>query len=435
MTLTDTAPVDVLDGLADQQREAMQDILEWWNGGQPKTQIYRLSGYAGSGKTTCAVRLPTWLGVQPTFCAFTGKAASVLNKKLVQAGAEATAMTIHSLLYTVKEVRVYDRHSRRQRKVCTWTSMWEADAAMTECLGCVQKDKEGNDVKKLRFEPKPPEDIALEIPLLIVDEMSMVGQDVVEDLLAPGVPVLVLGDPEQLPPIRGEENILTSVAPDYLLTEVHRNQGSVLDLATKVRDAKPSSRTLGLAGAQREDMGITELLTFDQILCWKNVTRWELIKKLRHQMDRPAGRPVAGDKIMFLTNRRDEGVFNGMQDEVVEVQAGAESWMVRLSGGGWVEVAEGGFIGLKEQQWAEKGGREGPIPATFSNVVTVHKAQGSEWPRVCLLNESNGLRFLSEQNGMSKDQAGLYARRWLYTGITRASEEVVVVKSKGWPVG
>lgn len=430
MTLTAADPI--LDGLAEQQIEAMHQIKAWWSDGSPSRQIFRLSGYAGSGKTTCAVRLPAWLQVDATFCAFTGKAASVLNSKLSKAGAEPTAMTIHSLLYTPKEVRVYDRHFRRQKKVCTFTALWEADPKMIECPGCVQKDKDGNEIKKLKFEPKDPEEIALEVPLLIVDEMSMVGQDVVMDLLAPGVPVLVLGDPEQLPPIRGEENILTSVEPDYLLTEVHRNKGSVLDLATKVRSAKPSSRTLGLAGEQREVIGMNELLGFDQILCWKNITRWEMIQRLRYQMDRPEGRPVPGDRIMFLTNRRDEGVFNGMQEDVVDVKAGAESWLVQLSGGGWVEVAEGGFIGLREQQWAEKGGREGPVPATFANVVTVHKAQGSEWPRVCLLNESNGLRFLSEQNGMDKDQAGLYARRWLYTGITRASEEVVVVKSKGW---
>ncbi len=43
--------------------------------------------------------------------------------------------------------------------------------------------------------------------------------------------------------------------------------------------------------------------------------------------------------------------------------------------------------------------------------ATVHKAQGSEWPRVLVIDEFD-----------SEDRA-----RWLYTAITRASDEVVIV--------
>ena len=50
----------------------------------------------------------------------------------------------------------------------------------------------------------------------------------------------------------------------------------------------------------------------------------------------------------------------------------------------------------------------------YGYALTVHKAQGSQWPRVVIVDESKFFR---------KDHA-----RWLYTGITRASESVTVIQ-------
>ena len=49
----------------------------------------------------------------------------------------------------------------------------------------------------------------------------------------------------------------------------------------------------------------------------------------------------------------------------------------------------------------------------YGYALTVHKAQGSQWGDVILIDESRCFR---------NDRA-----RWLYTGITRASERVTVV--------
>jgi exodeoxyribonuclease-5 len=51
---------------------------------------------------------------------------------------------------------------------------------------------------------------------------------------------------------------------------------------------------------------------------------------------------------------------------------------------------------------------------TFGNVLTVHRAQGSEWKSIVLFDESDSFR---------EDKS-----RWLYTGITRASQNIVVVR-------
>ena len=61
------------------------------------------------------------------------------------------------------------------------------------------------------------------------------------------------------------------------------------------------------------------------------------------------------------------------------------------------------------QVWLERGGEE-----VFRYALTVHKAQGSQWERVCLVDESWCFR---EQRS-----------RWLYTGITRAADLLTVVR-------
>src|SRR5690606_21144466 len=50
----------------------------------------------------------------------------------------------------------------------------------------------------------------------------------------------------------------------------------------------------------------------------------------------------------------------------------------------------------------------------WSYAITVHKAQGSQWQRVTLYDQSQSFR---------KD-----ARRWMYTGITRAAEQLTIVR-------
>ncbi len=57
--------------------------------------------------------------------------------------------------------------------------------------------------------------------LVIIDECSMVDEELGKDLLSFGTKVLVLGDPAQLPPIQGG-GFFTAAEPDAMLTEVHR---------------------------------------------------------------------------------------------------------------------------------------------------------------------------------------------------------------------
>jgi exodeoxyribonuclease-5 len=64
----------------------------------------------------------------------------------------------------------------------------------------------------------------LEFDFIFVDEASMVGKEIWEDLLAYGVPIVAIGDHGQLPPI-GKDNFNLMEDPEYVLTEIHRQAG------------------------------------------------------------------------------------------------------------------------------------------------------------------------------------------------------------------
>lgn len=397
-----------------EQARAMDEIERWYRTG--RTQIFRLSGYAGTGKTTVARDIPSRLGVEAQYAAFTGKAASVLRAK----GCEG-ASTLHSLLYRSKEVDVKDERGRPVWRVAP-KPILDEDGKQ---IGL----EPGKALTKMSFEPRDPDEgdePLSDVDLFIVDEMSMLGQQVVDDLLNVGVRVLVLGDPGQLPPIRGGENTLTSGEPDVLLRSVQRNQGRVLDLATMVRAKGAES----IEPHEVRRISVQDLAGFDQVLVWKNITRWKMIRNIRRELGRPAAQPVPGDRIMFLANRPDEGRFNGQQATVLDVFGGDERdpniWdlMVCDDDGrtDCVTVPRLAFKDRSGQEEAEHEYRRSKtvIPATFAQAVTVHKAQGSEWGSVCVLNETAGM-----------NDGGL-AKRWLYTAITRASKDVTIVAQGGW---
>ena len=56
-----------------------------------------------------------------------------------------------------------------------------------------------------------------------------------------------------------------------------------------------------------------------------------------------------------------------------------------------------------------------PLFFAYGYAITTHKAQGSEWPRVLVFEES--FPFEKEEH-----------KRWLYTATTRASEKLVIIK-------
>lgn len=396
--------------ISGQQRVALNAIAAWWRDDY-RPQVFRLFGYAGTGKTTIARLLPGLLD-EPSvaYAAFTGKAASVLRQKRCN-----PASTIHQLIYQpVEQCRDELRKLRRAIARCTDHAerlTLEIEAARLE-----------EELSKPGFVKRPGalDDIAL----LVIDEVSMIDDQMGFDLLSFGKPILALGDPAQLPPVNGgSEGFFMREPANVLLTEVHRQQADspVLDLATRIREhrgTRPADYATGplpLAAAA-DDNG--------QVLVGRNATRWDINTRVRRALGRQFGRPEPGDRIVCLCNNRNLDIYNGQVFTVLDTAiASGDPDAIELKlaqlvpdapAPEWIRASLDGFIDEQTERaarqrafrWKEKGF------FTWAYALTTHKAQGSQWRFVFVVDESHVFR---------ED-----AVRWLYTGVTRASDAVTL---------
>jgi exodeoxyribonuclease-5 len=83
------------------QDAALNAVAAWLKAGPGRgatPQVFRLFGYAGTGKTTLARHLAEGVDGEVLYAAFTGKAALVMRSKGC-----AGATTIHGLIYRARE--------------------------------------------------------------------------------------------------------------------------------------------------------------------------------------------------------------------------------------------------------------------------------------------------------------------------------------------
>ncbi len=362
-----------------QQDAALKAISQWLKD-KKAPQVFRMFGFAGTGKTTLAKHIAENIDGDVRFAAFTGKAALVLRSK----GCEG-ASTIHSLIY-------------RSRST---------DEETPEFV--INRQSDAGDAK-----------------LIIIDECSMVDEDLGRDLLSFNTRVLVLGDPAQLPPVKGG-GYFTECEPDVMLTEVHRqaqdNPIVALSMAVRngerlVRGTYGESRIIG-----RDDINAEMVLSANQVLVGTNKTRRMYNTRIRNLMGYHDPLPGVGERLVCLRNEKKKGLLNGSMWSVKEMRT-SKSKLITMN-----VTALDDLEGVKQGKAIKVSvlpdffsGAEEEIPYalrrnsdefTYGYALTVHKSQGSQWDEVMLFDESYAFRE--------------HSARWLYTGLTRAAQRITIV--------
>jgi exodeoxyribonuclease-5 len=358
-----------------EQSNALDAVGRWLEAGEP--QVFRLFGYAGVGKTTLARHVAEAAQGETAFAAFTGKAALVMRSKGC-----AGASTIHALIY---------RASEGEEGAPTFTLNRDGPASRAG--------------------------------LIVIDECSMVDAELGRDLLSFGKPILVLGDPAQLPPVKGG-GFFTEAEPDLMLTEIHRQAENdpIIRLSQIVRSG--GELAYGDYGesrvVRRAEIDAADVLAADQILVGVNRTRRLYNQRIRELLGLAEALPVAGDKLVCLRNDRVKGLINGGLWRV-EALGGMRKDFVRMTLRAEDEVGRSQAKVAVLKQFFEGAEADLSYPQRresdefdYGYALTVHKAQGSQWDSVMLFDESRAFRE--------------HRARWLYTGLTRAARKLTLVR-------
>lgn len=467
--------------LTDHQFAGVKDAAAWYRDADQRRHIFEqrsfgsdhinngqsftFCGFAGSGKSTCVAAMIEELGLKPEevgFMAPTGKAAKVLSDKLRNDGWDNGAGTIHSAIYTPKRERA-DAIQHKLEQLDDHR-LWRIQSGFKdENLGNLSFDSPGrgltngqldDKIKRMErefeaaldeldasdgpsFALKHPDQIDADIKLFCVDETSMVATDLATDLATFGKPILAIGDPGQLPPVAGKWGFNLD-EPDVFLTEIHRQAADnpIIHLATMAREGKDlqvGDYGNGVRVVNRQDDDVT--LNVDReamILCGTHKTRWRLTKKIRQALGITETGPMKDEPLLVVRNsqkipplvngsivrcntdigvlqkgnpRLDISVFdddaNGAEYHISVAQAVFEEHMYRKQNA-YSSSPKDAFAAKKKCEQVD-----------FGHVLTVHKSQGSEWDNVVVHDES----------GVFRNEG----QRWLYTGITRAKDELTVV--------
>jgi len=330
-------------------------------------RYFTYHGLAGTGKTVVLAQLARELP-SAVPCTFTGKAASVLRERT-----GLPVITVHSFLYNYGGT--YEDENGKHQPV--FTSKGENHARTT----------------------------------VLLDECSTIGTRLAEDILATGARVIACGDPGQLPPVADRQFFIDA---NVELTTVHRQalESAVIRQAHAVRSA-------GRYRNDGPDFRVTERASEDDLatcgiaLCWKNRTRRLLNGACRRArgIENDTGL-LAGEPVMCLRNDHARRIYNGAIYPLAVDWVPGDELLVR-DGDREVNVFTPTIEGFSPDFETERND-DGCVPFALAYAATVHKSQGSEWQKVL---------FVDEQDPRNPEWP-----QFAYTAITRASQQVAVVR-------
>lgn len=374
--------------LSKDQEAAFNAYCEWRKSGK---RLFTLAGSAGTGKSFLISYIKEKFPMtRIAFCAYAGKAALVLKNKLEgKIRMNDYVGTIHGLIY-------HPVIDKKTKKILGW--------------------------RKQKF---------LDYDLIIVDEASMVDGEIFNDLKSYRIPILAVGDHHQLPPVNGTFSLMET--PDIKLETPHRFAESLplIKIATLARET--GNVPFGEYGEGVEKIGYHQFMRNDfekyiqsqdfiggnsVIICGFNKTRVALNERIRNILGR-SGEPKQNDRVICLKNNKKNypQIFNGLCGNIEKIESSKDNKKafnatIKLDG------QEDRFIGDID---IDTFGNSAPDLFKkkdidffdFGYVISCHKAIGSQWENVLVI----------EQNSDLWDKA-----RWNYTAFTRSTKNLIILK-------
>lgn len=385
--------------LTTQQEDAIRKTVAWYN--SPKSMIWKIFGYSGVGKSSIVKYIMDDLAIPESkvaYMTFTGKASLVLRRKGIPAN------TIHSTIY--------------QRKV------WEENGQQV-IVWSLRKN--------------------LDADLIVIDEVSMVSDEIMNDIRSFGIPIIIIGDPAQLPPVNGVNQFMQN--PDVLLSEIHRTAmyDPIVRISMKVRNGETISQR-----DSAENVLITSnqlspevLNRFDIVLAGTHKVRQRTNNSMRLQLGFTSSEFSAGEKVVFKMNNKNH--FISMDNMDVTICNGMIGYIREDFNPASVVNQE--VYNEYEKKTYKIDTVDVDVRPEFSPVdhfndvticldtlindnqkpittsrdvsilnrgycITCHMSQGSEWDKVAVLDDFQWKPELHQS--------------WLYTAITRAKSKLAI---------
>ena len=382
---------------------ALYDLENWWN--TQNKQVIEVSGAAGTGKTTLIKYFIDRLELKMEnvlFVAFMGKAA------VQMARTGLPAKTIHSAIYDYVE--------------------------------SIARDEDGKMIIKANGKPKIihrfelKDHLSKKIKLIVVDEGSMVDPNIGRDLLSFNIPVVVLGDLNQLPPVFGDPFFLKE--PDIILKQIMRQAENdpIVWLANQVLDGNELKPGVygNSAVIKKSDITDFNLKKADMIITGTNKLRYNINQYMRESIKgiKKLEYPHVNEKVICKKNNWGQSIgdniylmngLTGFVDTIYRESYNKKSMKMDFR----PDFSKKIFRGI-EFDYKHMYSVPGATNETDSNpynflydkfeygyAITTHSSQGSSWENVLYFHEP----FLSGDDN----------KKLLYTGITRASKSVVIV--------
>ena len=417
-----------------EQKECVSNIRDWLFGSSDK-RYFVVSGKAGTGKTSVLANFLEESGLNPKnvlVATPTRKAREVLRKKLPErAGWRTRLRTIASVVWKYARP-TYDGQDQIFKKI---------------------------------GKKSPATDRKLEgVTTLVVDEASMITKEE-HEALTKYYRVVYFGDPDQLPPVIQEDStdVPSGVLekPDFVLNRIHRQSkdSPIIDVAARAKKGEQLEFFTVTEGVSwyNETSGDLDKNEFDKLLgehdiiiSGRNTTRIAANQKIRNiigvtsypgdTIPKPGEILIANQTLREVMGMR--GINSGDRLVVLEflgevdIRSDNDSkedsqrvldYRLRVRIEGEESEQEAVIVVSSEMLGGThvrgnkivtrdiSGPRSNVLRCDWGYAITVHKAQGSEWSKVLVLDDMIDNERIPKKN-------------WNYVAYSRAIDKLTTIK-------